>query len=303
MPSRLPLAVPLRVALSGVGAVIVGACATGLTTPPASPVTPSPAATSSRPAVAPPGSPSAAPGSIDHPTGPTDIVLRVETRGGFVRLETVMSRVPEFTLYGDGRALVLPPDAEDAGGDVAIPTLREVRLTEDEVQALLRFALVDGRLGTARDEYPGNMDAASTAFELHADGADRTILVTGLTDDPAPGPDAPAIKAFDDLVARLRSIATDADYATDGVVGVIAETEGAPGVNAGDWPFADLRPADFAQPADDAAIPLPSRLLTAAEAAEAATLGVPSLTSVRSPDGRTYSLLLRAALPEEEAGG
>ena len=115
-----------------------------------------------------------------------------------MRLETVMSRVPEFTLYGDGRALVLPPEADEptggglnpaAAGATAIPTLREARLTEDEVQALLRFALVEGRLGTARDAYlGGNMDAPSTVFELHADGADRSILVTGLTDDPGARP-------------------------------------------------------------------------------------------------------------------
>jgi hypothetical protein len=41
--------------------------------------------------------------AIEHPTGAGDIVLRAATRGGFVRLETVMSRLPEFTLYGDGR--------------------------------------------------------------------------------------------------------------------------------------------------------------------------------------------------------
>ncbi len=232
-----------------------------------------------------------------------------------MRLETVMSRVPEFTLYGDGRALVLPPEADEptggglnpaAAGATAIPTLREARLTEDEVQALLQFALVEGRLGTARDAYlGGNMDAPSTVFELHADGADRSILVTGLTDDPAPGPDAVSIRAFADLVARLRTIATDADYATDGVVALIAETEGAPGAIVDDWPWTGLEPADFPQPADDAAIPLPARLLTAAEAdeAKAAIGGVPSLTSVRAPDGRTYSLLLRAALPEEQAAG
>ena len=27
-----------------------------------------------------------------------------------------MSRVPEFTLYGDGRALVLPPEADEPTG-------------------------------------------------------------------------------------------------------------------------------------------------------------------------------------------
>jgi hypothetical protein len=312
LPARVPAAIPALVALV-VGACVVGGTPAATTTPPGAT---SPAVDPSAPAAAPSGSARTDPDAIDHPTGSGDIVLRAETRGGFVRLETVMSRVPEFTLYGDGRALVLPPDVDEAaggglnpgsaGGEMAIPTLREVQLTEDEVQALLRFALVDGRLGTARDVYPGgNMDAASTVFELHADGADRSILVTGLTDDSAPGPDAVSIRAFADLVARLRSIATDADYATNGVVAVIAETEAAPGVVVRDWPFSDLQPVEFRQPADDAATPFPSRLLTAAEAAEAeeATGGVPSLTSMKAPDGRTYGLLLRAALPEELAEG
>ncbi len=53
--------------------------------------------------------------TIEHPTGAGDIVLRAATRGGFMRLETVMSRLPEFTLYGDGRALILPPGDEPVG--------------------------------------------------------------------------------------------------------------------------------------------------------------------------------------------
>ena len=154
-----------------------------------------------------------------------------------------MSRLPEFTLYGDGRALILPPGDEPArrrrrpqpgrGRERSrhvSPTLREVRLSEAEVQALLKFALVDGRLGTARDAYMGgNMDAPSTVFELNADGADRSILVTGLTDDPAPGPDAAALRAFSALVARLRSIGTDADYTSDRTMAVITETSAVPG--------------------------------------------------------------------------
>ena len=93
------------------------------------------------------------------------------------------------------------------------------------------------------------MDAPSTVFELHADGADRSILVTGLTDDPAPGPDAVAIQAFADLVARLRTIATDADYATDGVVARPRRDRGAPRARSsatGRSPTS--RPRDFPQP-------------------------------------------------------
>jgi hypothetical protein len=315
MPSRLIA----RASTLAVVVLVTGACASGATGSMVPATSAAPASGSGQP----PGSaqtspePSHAGDGIGHSIGPSDIVLRAETRGGFIGLETVMSRVPEFTLYGDGRALLLPAEANEvaggglnpgaAGGDaVAIPTLREARLSEDEVQALLRFALVDGRLGTARDAYMGgNMDAPSTVFELHADGADRTVLVTGLTNDPAPGPDAASIRAFAALVDRLRSIATGADYASAGVVAVLAETEAPAGQPVEPWPFSDLAPAAFPQPADDAAIPFPRRLLTADEIveAEAAVGEGPALVHVAGPDGRTYALLLRPALPEELAGG
>ena len=110
------------------------------------------------------------------------------------------------------------------------------------------------------------MDAPSTVFDLQADGADRSILVTGLTDDPAPGPDAVTLKAMSALIARLRTIVADADYQSDRVEAVLAEVEAGPGIAFAAWPWPDLAPADFPQPPDDAAIPFPSRVLTAAEA-------------------------------------
>src|SRR4051794_22095504 len=84
--------------------------------------------------------------AIAHPTGPTDIVLRVGDEGGFMMMEAVMSRVPRFTLYGDGRALIAQ-DATTAKGQAGIngapgQVLTETRLTEAQVQDLLRFALV-----------------------------------------------------------------------------------------------------------------------------------------------------------------
>ena len=134
---------PVRpiVALGLATVLSVAACA-GASSPAAVPA--SPAASSTAPAE--PGSPTVAPSlaadEIQHPTGAADIVLRAATRGGFVRLETVMSRVPEFTLYGDGRVLVLPPDeaatgggglnpGAGGGGPVEVPVLGETRLSED----------------------------------------------------------------------------------------------------------------------------------------------------------------------------
>jgi hypothetical protein len=266
------------------------------------------------PSADPSGLPSATPTStpadplpadaIVHPTGPTDIVLRASTQGGFVRMEVVMGRAPEFTLYGDGRVLLLP---EDVDADPAVPRpLREVHLTEDEVQRILAFALTEGRLGVARDAYlGGNIDAPSTVIEIHAGGVDKIVLVTGLVPDPAPGPDAADMAAFASMLTRLRALPTTGDYEPDRSVAILAETEPGPGVATVPWPWPDLAPADFAQPADDDPIPFPTRLLEPAErdavvvdaGAGAAVLNLEGL-------GRTYVVVIRPALPDEiaEAG-
>ncbi len=104
---------------------------------------------------------------------------------------------------------------------------------------------------------------------------------------------------------RLRSIGTDADYASDRTMAVITETSAAPGEVIQPWPWTDLAPADFPQPPDGAASQFPSRLLTAAQAtaADALTGGGPVIVSVKGPDGRVYALMLRPALPEELAAG
>jgi hypothetical protein len=314
---------PARTAvLSATVALALAACSSaGAATPPPSAAgAGSQAASSIASSAAPSATAAPAGDTLDHPTGPGDIVLRAGTRGGFIRLETVMSRLPEFTLYGDGRVLILPTEEAATGGGgggglnpaaggagpIVPQTLREGRLTEPEIEALLKYALTDGRLGTARDAYLGGiMDAPSTVFEVDGGGVHKSVLVTGLTPDPQPGPDAATIKAFASLMDKLRSIPTTGTYVSDRIEAVLAESDAAPGVPLGVWPWTDLKPADFPPPPDGAAIQFPSRLLTAAQAAAVAdeTASGPVLQSVKGPDGKTYSLLLRPALPEEIAAG
>src|SRR3990172_2168523 len=101
LPSRSIVVLTIGAALS------LAACGSDAGTADPSAVAPStapPATPASPPAAPPPAD------AIVHPTGPTDIVLRASTQGGFVRIEVVMGRVPEFTLYGDGRVLLLPED-------------------------------------------------------------------------------------------------------------------------------------------------------------------------------------------------
>ena len=60
-----------------------------------------------RPHRAAPPSPTAV-GAIDHPTGATDVVLRIEEGGGFVPIDFPASQAPVFTLYGDGLIVFQP---------------------------------------------------------------------------------------------------------------------------------------------------------------------------------------------------
>jgi hypothetical protein len=258
--------------------------------------------------VSPRSSATVAPDAIDHPTGASDVVLRVGERGGYVLINHIMARVPLFTLYGDGLVLLVPADTfREPGAPV-----REVRLNEEGIQAVLARAIVDGGLGIAPPQIGQGlvMDLPETVFEVHAGGVDKSVVAGLLTAEPPPGPDAAAIRTLDALLTDLRSIPTSADYAPPAFMAVIAESEPDPAQVASAWPWADLPPAEFAQPPEDATVPFPSHLLTADElAALEGSLGSPvgagGVTGLRfeGPDGKPYLIEVRPALPDELASG
>ena len=100
-------------------AIAISACSAGA--PSGTPSSPGGAASPTPTAVA----------GIDHPTGPDEIVLRLDEGGGFVPVEYVAAHVPQFTLYGDGTvvftsASAVPPERAD--GVVASPPLRTAKL-------------------------------------------------------------------------------------------------------------------------------------------------------------------------------
>jgi hypothetical protein len=241
---------------------------------------------------------------IDHPTGSTDVVLRVGEEGGFMMMEFVMARVPKFTLYGDGRVLISTPVACKVGPGGSCPpaTLREAHLTEDQVQAVLRGALVDGQLGVAKEEFPVHvMDVPTTVIELHAGGVDKAVKVAGLGMDVPPGPDAAVLTSLATLVDRLMAIPTTDDYTAPASVAVLAETEAGAGATAAPWPWPDLAPSDFAKPPPDDPFGFTTHVLTATQAD---ALGITAGDgggpfTFAGPDTKTYTVVVRPALPEE----
>jgi hypothetical protein len=270
------------------------------------------------------GNPSVAPGSpsgelspsIEHPTGATDVVVRVSTGGGFVMAGFAATEAPSFTLYGDGTVIfrdpAVAPPAPPANSSL-IPAIRfkTAKLDEAQVQQVLETALGQGGLGIARLKYdvPGIADAGTTTFEIHAGGADKTVEVYALTPDPDPSlPDLAARNAFAELADRLAKLDRSAALATTPYVpaayrGVLFESPGVVVPDVRPWPWTTIKPADFTMAADPNLASFPKRTMTPAELEP---LGLPDVTGgaqgiyLQAPDGKLYSLALRPLLPDDE---
>ena len=260
-----------------------------------------------------PGSPGPTVGAIDHKTGATDVVLRIEQGGGFVPMEYQATNAPGFTLYGNGVVVFQPTVSifpePDANGVSRLVPWRTGKLDETQVQDLLEFALTNGGLGTARDAYlaDGIADAPNTIFTIHAGGIDKTVVVNALAEESRPGPDVAARSAFFKLTKRLQdfdqggTIPSDV-YQADRFRGVLIARDDQPGTVTMAWPWAVLKPADFKEgPPDNPG--LPHRTLTTAETAELKLEniagGVQGIV-LKARDGKLYSFILRPLLGDEQ---
>jgi len=263
----------------------------------------------------PTGTPSPTPvgfGRIEHPTGATDIVLRYDEGGGFIGPAFFATHVPIFTLYGDGTVLVRNPlkDPLPAVGNLMPQRpLRIVRLSEEQIQATLIFAIGEGGLGTARLDYGNDRiaDASTATFTLNAGGLEKRVSVYALGLDVPGMPDALPRAAFARLAARLADFGQDGTLATQDYVperyrGILLD--GQPGDPATKpWPWDDVKPSDFVAPSHPAGIGLPSHVLTVAQV-EALGIGpypggFGGLTLGGADEGTFYSFSLRPLLPDE----
>jgi hypothetical protein len=284
MPSSPPPLLAFRRSSAGLFATLV--VALGLAACTAAAPSSSPGGSSAPPASsgAPSGSPgagataspSAGVGAIDHPTGATDIVLRMERGGGFVPLDFLAVEAPIFTLYGNG-IIVFQQRVEnfpqpDASGVIHNTPWRTAKLDEDQIQELLGFAITQGGLGTARDVYMANIaDAPSTTFTVHAGGLDKTVNVHALSEATADTPDAAARTAFLRVAERLEdfdrggTISSDV-YEPAAYRGILSAREGDV-AQLKAWPWPAIKPTDFKEGPNDGSggVMLPHRTMTSAE--------------------------------------
>jgi hypothetical protein len=244
-------------------------------------------------------------GAIAHPTGATDVVLRIEETGGLQMLEASLTYTPTFTLYGDGTVIwrdnfAMPPASSD---NLIRPTpLRITRLDEATIQAVLAEAIGPGGLGVAVGPYNETMgaDIPSTIFTINAGGIPepKRVEVVALSPEAHPK-NRQVVAALAGLAEQLRTFDTlvnEQAYVPAGYRGVLTPTEQAFGPVV-DWPWPDVSVDDFGGDNEF----FPTRVMTAEEVD---ALGIDNIESGVSgfvlQDGEDlYSFALRPLLPDD----
>lgn len=140
------------------------------------------------PAATDPGTPTTDPGeaAIEHPTGPDEVVLRIETGGGFVPVEYAVTNQPTLLVTGDGRLFRQP----EAGQQTRLIPMTVGQLDEDQVQRLLGLADEAALLADPPDytdtDGPQIADAPTTTVEVTAAGGTwkHEVYALGFGDSP-----------------------------------------------------------------------------------------------------------------------
>ncbi len=219
--------------------------------------------------------------------------------------------VPHFTLYGDGTVIFRNPmlEAPPAEGSVfKMNLLRTAKLSEAQIQDLLKLALTEGGLGAARPEYHNDMvaDAGTAIFTIEAGGLKKTVSVYALGLEMEGMIDGPARATFKKLADRLAdfdqggSIKTDV-YQPPAYRGVLFDAAGIEAPDIRNWPWPDITAADFSPDADPNGNQFPHRKLTPAEVD---LLGIKDYQGglqnvVLNDNGKLYTFSLRPLLPGE----
>lgn len=252
-------------------------------------------------------------GAIAHPSGPDELVLRIETVGGSVAPAALLDRLPDASLYGDGR--LLTPGAQIAiYPPPALPSVQVIRLDEAAVQRILARAAAAGLLGPDRRlDRPGIADAPTTVVTVVAGGSRHVtsayaLGVGGTGDESA---ERVALAAFRDALLDPRALADPAPPTEQlpierlqvvaspaAVQGSTPEAPSAPLAGRQPWPL----PASLASFGVPLAAGPDARcgVLSGADLALALpALRTSSQATTWLSGGRDWRLLVRPLLPDE----
>lgn len=184
-------------------------------------------------------------------TGADQLILRIADEGGFVGPGWLLTRVPEFALYGDGTVIVPGPVDTIYPGPL-LPNLRRLSVTPAEIEKILAAAETAGLLGPDASYNLANItDTATTVFTTIVGGRTHTVSAYALGEaafSPVSSDAAPRAKllAFrnemGDLAAFLGRPIDDASYEPAGlrVFSSPAQTAGtaSPTPQTLTWPLA-----------------------------------------------------------------
>ncbi|BCJ48526.1 hypothetical protein Asp14428_00010 [Actinoplanes sp. NBRC 14428] len=149
----------LRTAAAAATLILLGACAQPAADAPGD--SPSPAA--------PPG-PSA---------GPDALVLRVAQTGGFVGPDALAGRLPDLSVYADGRVIFTGPTTAIYPGP-ALPNVLFRTISAAQVAELTRQAVAAGVRQGADYGQPGVADATTTEVTVVTDAGEQRVAANAL---------------------------------------------------------------------------------------------------------------------------
>jgi len=189
-PTLARLIAPALAAGLLAGCTVAGTTAAppDVSTPVAS--TPTPAASTS-------AAPSSQPAKYAVSSDPDALVLRIDTTGGLIAPGVVLTHIPAFSLYADGRIVTIGAVDAIYPGPL-LPNLIESKLTADDVQKLLAAADHAGLLGPdAAYDVGGVADAGTTTFTTTVAGKTHRVsaYALGIGGDPGAEPDVVQARA------------------------------------------------------------------------------------------------------------
>jgi hypothetical protein len=262
------------------------------------------------------GSPTPPGGS--HTPGAADLLLRIESTGGFVAPQALLFRYPTFSLYGDG-SIITEGAQIDIYPQPSLPALVATHVSQAGVQAILSAAKTAG-LGGPDRTYHGNMvpDAPDTVFTMVVNGQAHTITVSALGGTGQPGVPSGEVRAraaLQDLSTKLMdlrswlptgSVGEDGKYVPTAMR--VYVTDGAPSDSGGNlhepdvtWPLA-TRLATFGTPLLSPLQGGPSHCGVVDGSELTKLLPKAQSSNQLSPwisDGKRYGLGFRPLLPDE----
>jgi hypothetical protein len=244
--------------------------------------------------------------------GATELVLRSEEGGGLIAPGFLVTEGPTFSLYGDGTVIFRDPTAmpPEGVGTVSFNSPYQIaKLTEDQIQTLLQFAIGPGGLAAARASYEQPIaDAPTTTFTLTAGSLTKTTKVNGLGMEVQPGPDSAIIGQLASLKARLagfgKDIVGEGPWSPDRFRGLLMSTDGQPISGQLPWPWTTIGVTDFVAPNNPDLPTFPQKTLLPADVAALKIQGLDGGGRgifLLAPDGKTYELAIRPLLPDEKA--